>query len=163
MSWRTKMEHEHAKLLGRRLLAAGCPWRWGMLDGSDGLRPATKTKESWPDLRCAGTRGLVLEALRERVGDPDLRFFCKLGRLEGICGGAATEYAVWWLRDDAPGLCEAEVLTFAWEEVEGEAKRKLLAMVRRGWVWTGAQHRALSRPAHCDCSLCETRKRRAHV
>lgn len=72
--------------LGRRLMAAGCPWRAGMLD-TDGYivvsAPEDVTAElarpygslfmgrpGIPDLSDAATRGAVLEALRERLGDP---------------------------------------------------------------------------------------------
>ena len=90
------MNDEEAEALGRRLLAAGCPWQAGMViqresrhlgtvrrrlwgddcDGDwfadpDGSRCVGDPARSdfWADLRDAATRGAVLEALREERMD----------------------------------------------------------------------------------------------
>ena len=120
----TSLTDEQAEALGRRLLAKGCPWRAGMRWVSLRAAPLPdvegRTTEpvpmrspyggAWPDLRDAATRGCVLEALREKVGDPWLHV-----------GRRLAGWGVWTSKSTPMPMCiakadtEAEALVRAWE------------------------------------------------
>lgn len=109
------MTDEQAEALGRRLLAAGCPWVAGMrFQGFPGWWVTDRNARSisfledgyyrsillgemvkWdvfrvgvPDLECAATRGAVLEALRKKRSDASLHVICFWSRdSPGRAGG----------------------------------------------------------------------------
>lgn len=105
-------------------MAAGCPWRAGMLtvlgDRFDlDYRGRVRTEDAFgewqapaagdlPDLREAATRGAVLEALREKVEDETLHVWWSHQCGHWVLSGSGRDII-------EQATTEAEALVLAWE------------------------------------------------
>ena len=104
------MTDEEAEALGRRLLAAECPW---LTVGGCAGGQERYNDERWPDLRDVATKGAALEALREKTGRPALHL--------RPCVDHTGRALDWHVYDgskpftDYPGGSEAKALVLAWE------------------------------------------------